>query len=184
MSCTAECVKLRTHATESRLVNNKIEKNPPTNHHQDSTGATPIEPFADSRYASATHGKSQHDQDTRSHEDTRYIHNLPPTDEELGPVKNELSEGVQIPTAMEADDTRTVYSDASTLPNFEPESYISELANDLLHKARSGQPSPETIQRITAILPKLLKAFALKVGYNAPSQMHRDVMWFVHKNRG
>ncbi|KAK5997703.1 Conidiophore development regulator abaB [Cladobotryum mycophilum] len=41
-----------------------------------------------------------------------------------------------------------------------------------------------TQTRISENLPNLLKLFALKVGYNAPTQMHRDVMTFVHKHRG
>jgi hypothetical protein len=186
--CEVECVKWRGEkgfARKSRPVDGKVKEkqNPRTNRHQDNTGTTQIGPSTDSGYASATHRKFEHDQNIRPQKDTGYIHNLPPTDEELDLVKNNPSEGVQISTAMGLDDARTVYSDAESLPDFEPDSYISELANDLLHKARSERPGPETIQRITAILPKLLKAFALKVGYNAPSQEHRDVMWFIHKNR-
>lgn len=39
------------------------------------------------------------------------------------------------------------------------------------------------MERILEILPELLKAFAIKFGCNAPSQIHRDVMFFVHKYR-
>ena len=158
-------------------------ENPYTNHHQDRTRATQIGPSTDSEYASATHTDFEHGQIARPQDDTGNTQFLGPTDEELGTVKNSLSEDVQRLTSMESHNTKTVYSDASSLRNVESESYISELANDLMRKARSEQPSPETIQRVIVILPKLLKAFALKVGYNAPSQMHRDVMWFVHKNR-
>ena len=158
-------------------------ENPYTNHHQDRTRATKIGPSSDSGYASATHANFERGQIARPLDNARKTPFLPPTDEELGPVKNSLSEGAHISTSMESDDTKTVSSDASSLPNVESESYIFELVNDLMRKTRSEQPSPETIQRVTVILPKLLKAFSLKVGYNAPSQMHRDVMWFVHKNR-
>ena len=158
-------------------------ENPYTNHHQDSTRATQIGPSTDSGYASAAHANFEHGQVARPQDDTGNTQFLPHTDDQLGPVKNSLSDGVQISTSMESDDTKTIYSDASSVPNVESEGYIFELANDLMRKTRSEQPSPETIQRVIVILPKLLKAFSLKVGYNAPSQMHRDVMWFVHKNR-
>ncbi|KAL2824352.1 hypothetical protein BDW59DRAFT_162455 [Aspergillus cavernicola] len=78
---------------------------------------------------------------------------------------------------------RTVYSDASSRSTLEKESYISELAEDLFVKALSSQFDAQSLERISEVLPELLKAFALKVGHNAPSQMHRDVMYFIHKNR-
>jgi hypothetical protein len=33
------------------------------------------------------------------------------------------------------------------------------------------------------LLPDLLRAFAVQVGYQAPSPMHRDVMFYVRKDR-
>ncbi|KAH7147538.1 hypothetical protein DER46DRAFT_665989 [Fusarium sp. MPI-SDFR-AT-0072] len=36
---------------------------------------------------------------------------------------------------------------------------------------------------MSATPPCLLKAFALKIGYCATTQMHRDVMAFVHRHR-
>ncbi|KAE8414363.1 hypothetical protein BDV36DRAFT_299097 [Aspergillus pseudocaelatus] len=62
-------------------------------------------------------------------------------------------------------------------------SYMSELAEDLFTKVVSWQPDAQTMERISEALPELLKAFALKVGHTAPSQMHRDIMAFIHKNR-
>lgn len=39
------------------------------------------------------------------------------------------------------------------------------------------------MERVSLLLPSILEAFSHKVGYNAPGQLHRDVMVFVHKNR-
>jgi hypothetical protein len=96
---------------------------------------------------------------------------------------NNRSEGAQNPKDLEWDDVRTVYSDTSSLPAFEKENYVSELADDLFSKVHSEQLDGQTMERISGILPGLLKAFALKVGHNAATQMHRDVMFFVHKYR-
>ncbi|CAG9982607.1 unnamed protein product [Clonostachys byssicola] len=82
------------------------------------------------------------------------------------------------------DDTATEYSDTSSVATWKKESYIEEFVDDLVAGVRELQPDEETLNRISALLPDLLKAFALRVGYNAPSRMHRDVMYFIHKYRG
>ena len=98
-------------------------------------------------------------------------------------VRNNISEDAQDSRDVESDDIGTVYSDTSSLPAWNHESYISELADSLLHEIRSEQPDDTTLEQISRILPELLKAFALKVGHNASTQMHRDVMFFIHKHR-
>ncbi|KAF3922928.1 hypothetical protein ABW20_dc0101051 [Dactylellina cionopaga] len=85
---------------------------------------------------------------------------------------------------QDLDDAKTIYSDASSVATLVKEHYISELADALFHEIRTDQPDSKTLERISIALPELLKAFALKVGYNASSQMHRDIMFFVHKYRG
>jgi hypothetical protein len=82
------------------------------------------------------------------------------------------------------DDTATEYSDTSSVATWKKESYIEEFVDDLVARVRELQPDEETLDRISKLLPELLKAFALRVGYNAPSRMHRDVMYFIHKYRG
>lgn len=86
-------------------------------------------------------------------------------------------------TSLQMDAARTVYSDSSSVTTLQKESYISELAEDLFKKVVSWQPDAQRMERIFEALPEMLKAFALKVGHKAPSQMHRDVMVFIHKNR-
>ncbi|KAF3902751.1 hypothetical protein AA313_de0203312 [Arthrobotrys entomopaga] len=84
-------------------------------------------------------------------------------------------------SAPDFDDAKTVYSDASSATTWAKENYISELADVLFQEVRTDQF--DILERISTVLPELLKAFALKLGYNAPSQTHRDIMFFVHKNR-
>ncbi|KAK6356063.1 hypothetical protein TWF718_000437 [Orbilia javanica] len=87
-----------------------------------------------------------------------------------------------VQAAIESDeDGRTVYSEASTVPQLEKESYISRLAETLYDEVRPDRYDSQTSARVLAILPELLRAFALKLGHNASSQMHRDVMFFVYR---
>ena len=168
-----------------QVTHNTVEdkQTPLADHQPSNSGIIQFGPATDSGYASATlenfalAQNSQPESQIRGTEDPIWSH----SDAGLPTVTNSMSNSSQNLTELEYD-VKTVYSDAS-IPGLEKESYISELANDLLSKARSEQPDSQMIQRISLSLPKLLRAFALKVGYNAPSQMHRDVMWFVHKHR-
>ncbi|KAI1506353.1 hypothetical protein F5X99DRAFT_422978 [Biscogniauxia marginata] len=47
---------------------------------------------------------------------------------------------------------------------------------------RTEDSDQGTQEKVLAILPDLLRAFALKVGHDAPTQMHRDVMFLICKN--
>ncbi|KAF5678711.1 nucleoside phosphorylase [Fusarium heterosporum] len=81
------------------------------------------------------------------------------------------------------DDMATEYSENSSTASSKKQMYISELAHDLFIKV--GPIDVEQISKaeLSTTLPQLLQAFALKLGYQAPSQMHRDMMAFVHKYR-
>lgn len=84
------------------------------------------------------------------------------------------------------DDTQTVYSDTPSMRDPKASAYISELARDLSNKLLRQVSRGETkqiVDQILGVLEERLKAFALKVGHGDRSQMHRDVMVFIHKNR-
>lgn len=84
------------------------------------------------------------------------------------------------------DDAATEYSTTSTAgSNSTPrqEGYIRELADALYSEIESLCSKPETQRRVSEALPELLKSFALLLGCQAPTQMHRDIMVFVHKYR-
>jgi hypothetical protein len=143
-------------------------------------------PPTDSGYASAMHRKSDHEpnlgvEDHRHR--TEEVQSSLSTDDAYVSAMNKLSDCEQDLNDLESDDIRTIYSDASSLPLRKMEAYISELADDLFSKVCFLLSDVETMESISRALPELLKAFALRVGYNAPTQMHRDVMFFVHKNR-
>ncbi|KAI0174583.1 hypothetical protein BJ166DRAFT_493098 [Pestalotiopsis sp. NC0098] len=57
------------------------------------------------------------------------------------------------------------------------------LSLDLHNFAQSLDPGAERLEELCTTLPELLRSFALRIGYKAPSQMHYDVMAFVYNNR-
>jgi hypothetical protein len=118
--------------------------------------------ITDSGYASASNGKNHPAQNTN-------------------PTSTRLELTTQDSTGTS--DARTVYSDASSIPSVMRECYLSDLAESMIAGLRSRGLAEPDMEKASSILPDLLQAFALKVGHDAPSQMHRDVMVFIHKNR-
>jgi hypothetical protein len=142
--------------------------------HQNSVKKQHIQagPPTDSGYASVMHGKSEHKpnlgvEDRRNR--TEEVQSGFSTHEAYVSATNEPSDCKQDLNDLESDDIRTIYSDASSLPPLRKEAYISELADDLFSKVRSLLSDVETMESISRVLPELLKAFALRVGYNAPT---------------
>lgn len=79
-------------------------------------------------------------------------------------------------------ETESVYSDASATSDTRME-YLSEFANELVKIIQPYQPDEKTVQRISAVLLDLLKAFALSLGHGSPTPLHSDMMVLIHKNR-
>lgn len=80
-------------------------------------------------------------------------------------------------------DAETVYSEESSTADTRRQTYIWELAENLFESIHSIYTKSDFQTNISKSLPDLLQAFALMVGHNAPTQMHRDTMAFVHKYR-
>lgn len=79
-------------------------------------------------------------------------------------------------------ETESVYSDASATSDTRME-YLSEFANELVKVIQPYQPDEKIVQRISAVLLDLLKAFALSLGHGSPTPLHCDMMVLIHKNR-
>jgi hypothetical protein len=110
-------------------------------------------------------------------------HDGPPTDSGYVSATKTIGHNEQESTALLGEDARTIYSDTSSVLGPDREQYLTGLADDLYSKVLSEQEDDEIAKQVCAVLPGLLKAFALKMGHDAPSQMHRDIMAFVHKSR-
>jgi len=80
-------------------------------------------------------------------------------------------------------DSKTVYSDAGSLVGEKVDVYVSELARNLTRALDLGQLQPDALDHILGELPALLKTFACRIGHEAPSQIHRDIMFFLTKYR-
>jgi hypothetical protein len=80
---------------------------------------------------------------------------------------------------------RTIYAPSATLttPARGDRGYIGELAEQLFGVVNCPGLSRDALARVSRLLPDLLRAFAVQVGYQAPSSMHRDVMYYVRKDR-
>ena len=144
-------------------------------------------PNTDSEYASPKHEKTEATQDSSAEELERKhstrAQTQPYIDETFVSETNVSFECDENPEDMESDDAKTVYSDASHSTASRNDIYTSELAKDLFRHVSYSKQNGQITKRICSILPSLLKAFALKLGYYAQTQIHRDVMVHVHKNR-
>ncbi|KAL4888043.1 hypothetical protein BDV59DRAFT_189417 [Aspergillus ambiguus] len=81
------------------------------------------------------------------------------------------------------DDMSTIYSDSSSIPEPVKDNYIMELAEELAKATRPFQPTGEVLKRLSENLPDLLRTFSLGLGHSESSQMHLNVMVFLHKYR-
>jgi hypothetical protein len=79
----------------------------------------------------------------------------------------------------------TVYAPSATLttPARVEKGYIDGLAEQLFGVVNCPSLTRDALDRVSLLLPDLLRAFAVQVGYQASSQMHRDVMFYVRKDR-
>jgi hypothetical protein len=140
---------------------------------------------SDSGYASLTQTKLEYLENVQAttHMEAAQSVHLGPAPTEGHHDTNFLFENAHDVPLNEDDDTHTLYSDTSSVALVTKKVYLSELADNLFGKVNSKLLDDSTMERICSGLPKLLKSFALKIGHDAPSQMHRDVMYFVHKYR-
>lgn len=121
---------------------------------------------------------------------------IPPTDSAYGsgpipcsgPGKFNIDNTAINPTTtneveLDSDETATVYSDASSTGSVQKWIYIWDLAESIFGNLNSFTTNSETANHISSALPTLLQDFALRLGYNATTQMYRDAMVFVHRHR-
>jgi hypothetical protein len=120
-------------------------------------------------------------------------------EQELSAIASTLRRAVTLPCSIEEEslmlldgaeeephDTASIYSVSETrsLPPLHDNSYIEDIAMVLFESVETSGCNMETMRMISQVLPSLLKAFAQKLSYNAPTQVHRDISYFVQKNRG
>ena len=86
-----------------------------------------------------------------------------------------------ITAVLDDDDTKTVYSAATTvIPTMACQS-IFDVCNDIYRKLEQ-HVTDKNRESILESLPALIKAFAVEIGVAGASQFNREVMYFVHKH--
>lgn len=95
-------------------------------------------------------------------------------------VPKDVFDRQRILGSLESDELLTEYSDASSISDTERNAYVYELADDLFGNFGTVGESRHKLKEICDDLPGLLKTFALRFGHHASTQMHIDVMHFVH----
>ncbi|OQV03982.1 hypothetical protein CLAIMM_08939 [Cladophialophora immunda] len=127
----------------------------------------------DSGYASTTHDKAGMEQRTLATEDDAIAENQCSP----GPIGETKAWDLGVV------DSKTDYSNSSSLRAAMGEKYHSELVEALIDTVYSEPLDMPVVERICGVLPELLKAFALKLGHEEADQTCRNVMFFVHKHR-
>ena len=121
-------------------------------------------PFTDSAYASLPHlGPSQ---------DVPSSLEKPQCPAKIGPstTTEDIDRG----------DTKTVYSAATTIGLTRTQNYITDLCSDIYCEIRQYFDA-KLWSTISRALPGLIKAFAIKIGYDSSAQVNREIMYFIHK---
>ncbi len=84
----------------------------------------------------------------------------------------------------EGDDTRTVYSTASSLQDVQAcEEYICAFVDELCQLLPPGLDETD-FRRIVSALPLFLNSFAVRLGRESPEHAQRLLMYLVHRYRG
>ncbi|KAF4439493.1 Pfs domain-containing protein [Fusarium austroafricanum] len=81
------------------------------------------------------------------------------------------------------DTAATIYSEASSTTSRLRTDFISEFADQLVMLTESFVLNQEIQERVSGMLPELLRAFALKIGHWFSSKEHREIMVLVHRGR-
>jgi len=118
-------------------------------------------PFTDSGYASGPH--------------QRHLPDPQPT--------FDINRGLAWQGKMDQDETRTLYSAATTISPVHSRAYISEVSHDIftaLHQELDHVHWPTLFRSV----PELIKSFAIDIGRENTSQVNRDIMYFIHKRHG
>jgi hypothetical protein len=120
------------------------------------------------------------------------MNNPHPVEEYFSVPEEELGESMQRTHAkqpastivdQDTSETATECSDESISTHMKKRHFIWELAKELFKTISPLEVDKRTLTRVFNILPELLKTFALRIGFRATTQMHRDIMAHVYRYR-
>lgn len=149
------------------------------------------ERFSDSGYASMPHGfttKSEFSQEETIMEE--YYHRIAESVSNTNVLEEIASTDQANNRTVDADDRtddvddRTEYSAATSLADSRIERLVSQLADQLIGEVCLDGLDEQSMKTVFSTFQGLLKSFALKIGFNAQSQIQRDIMYYTHKYSG
>ncbi|KAI1409805.1 hypothetical protein F5Y13DRAFT_203200 [Hypoxylon sp. FL1857] len=158
---------LANHACRCRDKTRVIHRDPG----QSASWDLPAQPPSDSGYG------------TNSHYSKALMDATPALSVQREPNQSQVNPGDVARNGNNDDDVQTVYTEVADSSDVTTRSYIVAFAEDLFDKIGAKNLDERMLRNLSSILPALLKALALNLGHEAPSQIHRDVMVFVHKHR-
>ncbi len=98
------------------------------------------------------------------------------------PSKKEASQAVSTTGKPEdSEDTRTVYSVATTSAPSTVQDSIASICEDVYTRLRQNVDIP-TWENVSYNLPNLIKAFAIKIGRDPSNNLNQRIMYFVHRH--
>ncbi|CZR67883.1 uncharacterized protein PAC_17782 [Phialocephala subalpina] len=77
-------------------------------------------------------------------------------------------------------DTKTLYSLGTTVDPGHARNYIFELSNDIYSKLHQFFEAKNRTM-LSMVLPELIKAFAIKIYHDTPTQENRNIMYFIYR---
>ncbi len=86
-------------------------------------------------------------------------------------------------TGVDEDDAKTTYSVATRITYADVRHSISELSHEIAARLQADRSID--LKQLTGwanALPELIKVFGIMIGRESPSQMNRDIMYFVHRH--
>lgn len=81
------------------------------------------------------------------------------------------------------EDSRTLYSTATTLAPAHAKRYVTDLAQDIYSQLEDALVIKDRSILFDS-LPELVKAFAIRLAHDSSSVANREIMYFIHKRHG
>jgi hypothetical protein len=101
----------------------------------------------------------------------------------LSKTQHPLSTDSSLPKSSQNDiGVKTTYSLETTADQSYTRKFIFELCKDIYYKSYQFVDIKNR-SILSKVLPELIKAFAIKLCYDDPAQVNRDIMFFVHKRQ-
>ncbi|KAK3938682.1 hypothetical protein QBC46DRAFT_355641 [Diplogelasinospora grovesii] len=108
-------------------------------------------------------------------------HQILPLQDAVTVIDEENKDGE--PSDVEPSDGHTDFTGASNMSPQWIAGYVSDFSRRLRDAIPRAYLDGFAMKRLEAVLPELLKEFAIKIGYNPPTYRHYEIIYLVRRNR-